>query len=237
MYRIDIITIFPEMFDNFLKISFIKKAQDKKKLVFDIYNLRDFSTDKHKKVDDEPFGGGAGMILKPEPIFAAIRHIKTKSSSKPHIILLTPQGNVFNQQKAKKFAEKHKHLVFVCGRYEGFDERVLEMIDEELSIGDFVLSGGEIPAMVVSEAIVRLLPDVIGKKASFENDSFYGKYLDYPQYTRPAEFEGLKVPDVLINGNHKEIKKWRKEKAILNTYKKRPDLLTKEEIERIKETK
>jgi tRNA (guanine37-N1)-methyltransferase len=237
VYRIDIITIFPEIFENFLKTSFIKKAQDKKKIIFDIHNLRNFCTDKHRKVDDEPFGGGAGMILKPEPIFSAIRHIKQQSNSNPYIILLTPQGNVFNQSKARHFVEEHKHLVFVCGRYEGFDERICELIDEELSIGDFVLSGGEIPSMVVCEAIVRLLPDVIGKKASFENDSFYDRYLDYPQYTRPAEFEGLKVPEVLINGNHKEIEKWRKEKAILNTYKKRPDLLTKEEIERIKETK
>ncbi len=240
--QINIITIFPELFENFLNTSIIKKAQEKQKVKFEIYNLRDFCTDKNKMTDDEPYGGGRGMVMKPEPIFAAIRNIKQNFSQKVYVILLTPQGKILDQKKIKNFAKKadskFKTLILVCGRYEGFDERIMSIVDEEISIGNFVLNGGEIPAMVLSEAIVRLIPGVLGSQESFENDSFYnGKYLDYPHYTRPADFEGMKVPSVLLNGNHKEIEKWRHEKSILNTYKKRPDLLTKKQIKEIESNK
>ncbi len=233
VYQIYIITIFPELFNDFFETSFIKRARQNNILKIDVYNLRDFALDKHKKVDDEPFGGGGGMIMKPEPIFYAIRHIKNnvikEDIDKTKTVLLTPQGRVFNQSIAKDFANNVNNLILICGRYEGFDERVLEIVDEELSIGDFVLNGGEIPAMVVSEAIVRLLPGVLGNNKSFEQDSFYDdvKLLDYPQYTRPAKFENFVVPEVLLTGDHKNIEKWRKEQSLLNTYKKRPDLLKK----------
>ena len=235
MYVIDIITIFPEIFENFLKTSIVKRAQDKKKVKFNIYNLRDFCLGKHKIVDDEPYGGGAGMVLKPDPIIRAVRELRARAAAdiNPYVVLLTPQGNLFKQQTAMRFSREQKHLILICGRYEGFDERVLTVVDEEISIGDFVLNGGEIPAMAISEAIVRLIPDVLTRKESFENDSFFNKYLDYPQYTRPVDFEGNVVPQVLVSGHHEEIAKWRQKQAKLNTYRKRPDLLEKQELEEI----
>jgi tRNA (guanine37-N1)-methyltransferase len=236
IYRIHIVTIFPELFTSFLETSFIKKSQllqNNLKVEFVIYNLRDFAFDKHKKVDDEPYGGGCGMILKPEPIFYAIRHIKKNIEKKERIestrtILLSPQGKIFDQNIAKTFAniDRINNLILICGRYEGFDERVLSIVDEEISIGNFVLNGGELPAMVIAEAVIRLLPGILGNENSYKNDSFYNEnnLLDYPQFTRPSNFENLEVPEILLSGDHKKIKEWRKEQAFLNTHKKRPDL-------------
>ena len=237
MYFIDIITIFPNIFNDFLETSIVKRAQEKLEVKICIHNLRDYTDDTYSKVDDEPYGGGAGMVMKPEPIIRAIRALRKEGTK---VILLSPQGKVFSQAKANDFAFNSDHLLLICGRYEGFDERVINFVDEELSLGDFVLSGGEIPAMAVIEAVTRLLPDVISSKDSFLEDSFFNKnYLDYPQYTRPADFEGLRVPEVLTNGDHQKILDWRNRHSLLNTYAKRKDLLSDKEIqevERLKET-
>lgn len=226
MYNIDIITIFPDLFINFLENSIVKRAQIKEKVGFGIHNLRDYSDDKFRTVDDVPYGGGEGMLLKPEPFFRAVEDIK-KESKNIKTIMLSPQGVLFSQDIAKDLLNKTQGIILLCGRYAGIDERVKNIVDLELSIGDYVLSGGELPAMVVSEAIVRLIPGVLGREESFKKDSFYGDYLDYPKYTRPEIFKGLKVPKVLLSGNHDEIEKWRLEKSIENTKIKRPDLLKK----------
>ncbi|MCP4482513.1 MAG: tRNA (guanosine(37)-N1)-methyltransferase TrmD [bacterium] len=232
MLKIDVITIFPEIFNDFLETSIIKRAQDKQIVELKITDLRKYAIDKQKKVDDEAYGGGAGMVLKPEPVIRAIRDLKKDST---RVILLSPQGTVFKQQFANNYA-KADHLILVCGRYEGFDERILGFVDDEVSLGDFVLNGGEVPAMVVIEAVTRLLPEVLGNKESFLADSFYEKnILDYPHYTRPFEFENLKVPDVLVSGNHANIAAWREQQALLNTFKKRPELLRKEQVKKIKQ--
>jgi tRNA (guanine37-N1)-methyltransferase len=236
VYRIDVISIFPYIFTSFLENSILKRAQLKNKITFCVHNLRDYSKDKHKMVDDVSYGGGPGMVLKPEPIFEAISHIKKecKNIKNKKIVLLSPQGKIFTQQKAKSFSKDIEQLVLICGRYEGVDERVLTLIDEEISIGDYVLSGGEIPALVLIESIARLIPGVLGKEESFVQDSFYEKHLDYSHYTRPLVYKGLCVPDVLTSGDHKKIEDWRKKQSLINTYKKRPDLLSKSEIEYIK---
>lgn len=219
--KIDIITLFPKMFEGPFRESIVKRAQDKKLMEITIHDLRSWTKDSRKTVDDRPYGGGTGMVLLVEPFFNAIKKLKTANSK---VILLTPQGKTFNQEKAKEYKEA-KHLIFICGHYEGFDERIREhLIDEELSIGDFVLTGGELPAMVVVDAITRLIPGVLEKKDATVNESF-SPYLEYPQYTRPEEFNGWKVPEVLLSGNHGEIEKWRKEKALTKTKKVRPDLL------------
>jgi len=227
--QIDVITIFPQMFEGVIQESILKRAQHKNIVRINIHNLRDFALDKHSTVDDRPYGGGAGMVLKAEPIFRAVEKIlsRAKGKSRVRIILLTPQGQTFNQAKAKEFS-KERHLLFICGHYEGVDERVKEnLITDEISIGDYVLTGGELPAMIIIDSLVRLLPGVLHKKESFENDSFYQGLLDYPHYTRPRKFRGIFVPELLLSGDHSRIRKWRRQKALENTLNKRPDLLKK----------
>jgi len=222
--RITILSLFPEMFEGLIANSIIKRAIDKEIVSINIIDFRDFSTNKHKKVDDYPFGGGAGMLLSVEPIVAALESIDDYPNAWK--VLLTPQGVPFKQSVANDLSGI-EHLVLICGHYEGFDERIRLFVDQEISIGDYVLTGGEIAAMAIMDSVIRLLPDALGKKESFEQDSFYDGQLEYPQYTRPQEFRGLKVPDVLISGNHQEIEKWRKEESIKRTKERRPDLLEK----------
>lgn len=221
--RIDILTIFPEIFLP-LEASIVKRAKEKGIVEIKLWNLRDFTEDKHRKVDDEPYGGGKGMVLKCEPIFNAVEKIK-KENKKGKIILTTPQGILYNQEMAKKLS-KEKGLIIICGHYEGVDERVSTLCDYEISIGDYILTGGELPAMVITDSIVRLLPGVLPEEAPVY-DSFFDYLLDWPCYTRPAVFKGMKVPDVLLSGNHKKIEEWRKKKAIERTKERRPDLYKK----------
>ncbi|MGE4378888.1 MAG: tRNA (guanosine(37)-N1)-methyltransferase TrmD [Candidatus Izemoplasmatales bacterium] len=218
--KITILTLFPEMIEPIINSSILKRAQQNQLVDFDIVNFREFSTNKHMTVDDTPYGGGSGMVLAVEPIYLALESIKDKG----HKILLSPQGKKFNQNIAKSFL-KEEHLIFVCGHYEGFDERVREFVDEELSLGDFVMTGGELAALAMIDSIVRMIPGVLGSKESFEKDSFYEDFLDFPQYTKPREFKGLHVPEVLLSGNHAQIEKWRKEMQIKRTKERRPDLM------------
>lgn len=224
--RIDIITIFPEMFEGVFGQSIIKRAQEKGLVEIALTQLRDYASDRHKTVDDRPYGGGPGMVLKPEPIFRALADLE-KRFGKGSVILLTPQGERFNQAMAREFSQKN-HLYFICGHYEGVDERVGEhLVHREISIGDYVLSGGEIAAMVVVDSVVRLIPGVLGHKESLAEESFVEGRLEYPHYTRPAEVKGQKVPEVLLSGNHKAIKKFREEKGLERTKNRRPELLKK----------
>lgn len=218
--KINILTLFPNMFDGFLTESIIKRALKDEKVKINIKNLRDYSKNKHKQVDDTPYGGGAGMVLMCEPVFDAIDDLKTKDSK---VILMTPQGKTYDQKKAIELS-KEKDIIIICGHYEGFDERISSIVDEEISIGDYVLTGGEIPAMVLTDSITRLIPGVI-EEESASNDSFTEDLLDYPTYTKPREYRGMKVPDVLLSGDHKKIDEWRKEKQVEKTMEKRPDLL------------
>lgn len=225
--KIDILTLFPEFFSPLISWSIIGRAYEEKKVEINSINIRDFSQNKHKKVDDYPFGGGSGMVMKPEPIFDAISSIKNQNS---RVIYLSPQGKKFNQELANKLS-KEEHLVLLCGHYEGIDNRIIEhYVDEEISIGDFVLTGGEIPAMIIIDAIVRLLPGVLRSDESYIDESHYNGLLEYPQYTRPREFKGHFVPDILISGNHQKIEAWRKEEALKATLLKRPDLLEKKNL-------
>lgn len=217
---IDILTLFPDMFTGFINESIIKRAIDKNKVTINIHNIRDYSPFKNKQVDDYAFGGGAGMVLMCEPIFNAIEDLKKEDTL---VIMMSPSGNVFNQKEAVKLKE-YKHIILLCGHYEGFDERIKTIIDLELSIGDYVLTGGELPAMVITDSIVRLIDGVI-TDGSLESESFTDNLLDYPVYTRPAEFRGLKVPDVLLSGHHENIDKYRKEERIRVTKEKRNDLI------------
>lgn len=203
--QIDILTLFPEMFQGFLSESIIKRAIEKKHVKINIINFRDYTTDPHGKVDDTPFGGGAGMVLQIEPIYNALKDLRHDDS---YVVLLTPSGRTFNQKIAKEFSLK-KHIILICGHYEGFDYRITSLVDEELSIGDFVLTGGELPAMIITDAITRLIPGVITEE-SLESESFDGDLLDYPVYTKPRNFHGMKVPDVLLSGNHLKIEEYRK---------------------------
>lgn len=203
--KIDILTIFPSMFEGFLNESIIKRAIDKGKVKINLINFRDYTLDPHGKVDDTPFGGGAGMVLMIQPIYDALMSIKTKDS---YVILLTPGGNVFNQRRAREFV-KYKHLILICGHYEGFDDRIKSLVDEEISIGDFILTGGEIPAMAISDAVIRLIDGVINKD-SLISESFDSNLLDYPVYTKPREFKGMKVPEILLSGDHKKIEEYRR---------------------------
>jgi tRNA (guanine37-N1)-methyltransferase len=220
--KITILTLFPEMIDPIINASILKRAKDNSLIEFQIVNFRDFSTNKHKTVDDTPYGGGSGMVLAVEPIYLALQSLDIDTLS--HKILLTPQGKTFNQQVAKELL-KEEHLVFICGHYEGFDERVRAYVDAELSLGDFVMTGGEIAAMAMIDAVVRMIPGVLGSQESFEKDSFYNDVLDYPQYTKPREFNGLVVPEVLLSGDHAKIEKWRKEMQEKRTKERRPDLI------------
>lgn len=220
--KIDILTLFPNMFDGFISESIIKRAIENKKVEVNIYNIRDFSLDPHKKVDDYSFGGGAGMVLMPQPIFDAVKKLR-KDNSK--VILMTPQGVKYSQQKAYELS-KLEHIIIICGHYEGFDERIRSIVDLEISIGDFILTGGEIPAMAICDSIIRLLDGVITKE-SYLNESFNNNLLDYPVYTQPANFRGMKVPDVLLSGHHANIEKYRLDEQIKRTKERRPDLLEK----------
>ncbi|MDD5115772.1 MAG: tRNA (guanosine(37)-N1)-methyltransferase TrmD [Candidatus Omnitrophica bacterium] len=226
--RIDIITIFPEMFSAVLSESIVKRAQQKGKVGIFVHDLREYSLDKHHKVDDRPFGGGSGMLLQAEPIFRAVSAVKRRIRGKVRVILLCPQGKTFNQRYAKKLS-RCANLIFVCGHYEGVDERVRQhLADEEISIGDYVLTGGELPAMVLADSIVRLLPGVLGDKNSLNFESFEGNLLEYPQYSRPAKFRKWSVPGVLVSGAHDKIAAWRRSEALKRTKKRRPDLLKKQ---------
>jgi tRNA (guanine37-N1)-methyltransferase len=220
--KIDVLTLFPAMFAGPLDESIVKRSRENGLLDLKIHNLRDWTHDRHKTVDDKPFGGGPGMLLKVEPLFEAIENL---SREKTKVILLSPSGRKFSQEIARELSQE-KDLLLVCGSYEGFDERVREALaDDELSIGDYVLTNGALPAMVVIDAVARLLPGVLGDDESSRDESFSAGLLEYPQYTRPAEFRGMKVPEVLLSGNHAQIEKWRREQAKLRTQKQRPDLL------------
>ena len=218
--KIDILTLFPEMFTGFLNESIIKRAIEKKLVEISIINFRDYSKDPHHKVDDTPFGGGAGMVLTPQPIFDCIDDIKTKDS---YVILLTPDGKTYNQKCAISLKNK-KHIILICGHYEGFDERIRTLADLELSIGDYILTGGEIPAMVVTDSITRLLEGVITKE-SLDSESFTNDLLDYPTYTKPRNFRGMEVPEVLLSGDHKKIEEYRLKEQIKKTKERREDLI------------
>jgi len=227
--KIDILSIFPEMFNDFLNNSIIKRAIENDKVEIKIHNFRDYSKDPHKKVDDYAFGGGSGMVLMPQPIFDCVDAIKTDES---YIILMTPQGKKFSQETAYNLTYK-KHIIIICGHYEGFDERIRSIANEEISIGDYVLTGGELPSMVITDSIVRLLSGVI-KEESHQNDSFNNSLLDYPVYTKPVDFRGMKVPDVLLSGNHKLINEYRLNEQIKRTRIRRPDLLEKRWLYEVK---
>lgn len=222
--KIDVLTLFPEMFTGVISSSIIKRAIDDNKIEINLHNFRDYSKDIHHKVDDTPYGGGCGMILTCQPIFDCVNDLKDDEST---VILLTPDGTPYKQEIANNLV-KLKHLIIICGHYEGFDDRIRSICDMEISIGDYVLTGGEIPAMVLIDSVTRLIDGVINKE-SYQNDSFYNGLLDYPQYTKPREYNGLKVPDVLLSGNHKEIEKYRIETALEKTRDRRCDLL-KEDV-------
>jgi tRNA (guanine37-N1)-methyltransferase len=224
----DVLTLFPEMFEVF-NHSIINKGRQKDLIHLNLFNIRDFTSNKHKKVDDYPYGGGLGMVMQAEPIYNSIDHITKRYGYKPYTILLSPRGEQFNQQTAKRLYSK-KHITLVCGHYEGIDERIMDLIDCELSIGDFVLTGGEIASMVIIDTVARLVPGVLSSNESYEDESFYSGVLEYPQYTRPENFMGMKVPDVLISGHHENVRQWRRYQSLKITYEKRPDLLRKIEL-------
>ncbi|MEK8132026.1 tRNA (guanosine(37)-N1)-methyltransferase TrmD [Paenibacillus filicis] len=229
--RIDVLTLFPAMFDGVFQSSILGKARDKGLVELNTVNFRDYSNNKHNTVDDYPYGGGGGMVLKAEPIFSAVEDIQPlDADTKPRVVLMCPQGQPFSQKKAEELSAE-KHLIFICGHYEGYDERIREhLVTDELSIGDYVLTGGELPAMVVIDSVVRLLPGVLGNETSAVTDSFSTGLLEYPHYTRPAKFREWEVPEVLISGNHAHIDQWRRKQSLYRTWTKRPDLLVGMEL-------
>ena len=221
--KISILSLFPHMFDGFLNESIIKRAIEDKKVEIEIIDFREYTEDPHKKVDDTPYGGGAGMVLTCQPIFDCVESIRTEDSK---VIIMTPSGVPYKQKMAYDLSNE-KHLIIICGHYEGFDERILSLADMEISIGDYVLTGGELPAMVIADSIVRLIPGVINERSHIE-DSFNDNFLlDYPTYTKPAEYKGMKVPEILLSGDHKKIDEWRYQEALNKTKERRPDLLDK----------
>jgi tRNA (guanine37-N1)-methyltransferase len=223
--RCDILTLFPEMLSGVLDASILKRGRTKGLLTVRVVNLRDYTAGRHKVADDYPYGGGAGMVLKPEPVFRAVDAIRA-DGEELRILLMSPQGRRFTQDMAQELADESRRLIFLCGHYEGIDERVrLGLSPEEVSVGDFVLTGGELPALIMIDAAARLIPGVLGDATSTQAESFTGSLLDYPHYTRPSEFRGLEVPDVLRSGNHQAIEGWRRAEALRNTFSKRPDLL------------
>lgn len=225
--KIDVLTLFPEMFSGVFGSSILKKAAEKNAVQYNVVNFREFADNKHQSVDDYPYGGAAGMVLKPQPIFDAVDSLtqNNENSKPPRVILLCPQGKVLTQKVSEELA-KEQHLIFVCGHYEGYDERIREhVVTDEISIGDYVLTGGELGAMVVIDSVVRLLPGVLGNEDSPILDSFSSGLLEHPHYTRPADFRGMSVPDVLLSGNHKHIDEWREKQSLKRTYERRPDLL------------
>jgi tRNA (guanine37-N1)-methyltransferase len=229
--RFDLLTIFPEFFEGPFDFGIIKRAREHGIIEIVIHDLRSFTSDKHHVVDDRPFGGGEGMVLKPEPIFRAVESLLAEDQARGRragVILLSPQGRIFNQAEARRFADEFSRVILICGRYEGVDERVVEhLITDEISIGDYVLTGGEIPSMVVVDAVTRLLPNALGSETSALRDSFSEGLLDCPHYTRPAEFRGWRAPEVLVSGHHGEVAKWRRRAALLKTMKMRSDLIEK----------
>ncbi|MCQ6274072.1 tRNA (guanosine(37)-N1)-methyltransferase TrmD [Bacillus sp. V3B] len=229
--KIDVLTLFPDMFSGVFSQSILKRAEEMKATSYRVVNFRDYADNKHQTVDDYPYGGGAGMVLKPQPIFDAVTDLMAKSESvKPRVVLLCPQGERYDQKKAEELASV-EHLIFVCGHYEGYDERIREnVVTDEISIGDFVLTGGELGAMVIIDSIVRLLPGVLGNEQSHMKDSFSTGLLEHPHYTRPADFRGMKVPDVLLSGNHRIIDDWRAKESLRRTFLRRPDLLMNFEL-------
>lgn len=224
--KVDILTLFPNMYDGFLNESIIKRAIDNNFVTINIHNIRDYSLDKNKRVDDYSIGGGAGMVLMIEPIYNALKALKQDDSI---VIMMTPQGEIYKQKKAYELS-KQRHIILLCGHYEGFDERIRTLVDMELSIGDYVLTGGELPSMVVADSIIRLIDGVI-EEESHLNDSFNNNLLDYPVYTKPNDFMGMKVPDILFSGHHENINKWRLEQSIKKTKERRPDLLEKSDLD------
>jgi len=225
MMRCDILTLFPEMVWPVFQQSILKRARESHLLEVRVHQLRDFTTDKHRMTDDTPYGGGPGMVLKPEPIYAAVEAIQ-KESGEIRVIMPSPQGRRFDQKMAESFSEETRRFVFICGHYEGIDARVKEGLSlEEVSVGDFVLTGGEVAAMIIIDSSARLVPGVLGDPRSIVEESFSASLLEYPQYTRPSEFRGMRVPKVLSSGNHAEIRAWRKEQSLMNTMENRPDLL------------
>lgn len=238
--KIDIMTLFPEMCESVLNTSIIGRAIKAEKVQISCVNIRDFANNKHNSVDDAPFGGGMGMVMSAEPIDCCFKSLYNESEEKPYLIYMSPKGKTFTQKKAVELSNK-QHIVFLCGHYEGIDERIIEkIVDEEISIGDYVLTGGELPALVCADAICRMLPGVLSDDLCFTEESHFSSLLEYPQYTRPAVWQDREVPAVLLSGNHAEIAKWRREKAIEITAKRRPDMLkeanlTKKELEKIKD--
>lgn len=236
--QFEVFTLLPEVFPSYLETSIIKRARERDLINVRVHNIRDYTHDKHHMTDDTPYGGGGGMVMKPEPVFEAIESvlelISNQTAPEPAanipIILLTPQGRVFNQTIAQELSQ-HPHIFLICGRYEGIDERIREhLVTDEISIGDYVLTGGELPALILIDAIARLLPDVLGDPTGAQDDSHAMGLLEYPHYTRPPEFRGWKAPDILLSGDHKKIDKWRREQALTRTFNKRPDMLEKAEL-------
>ncbi|MFC4557094.1 tRNA (guanosine(37)-N1)-methyltransferase TrmD [Virgibacillus kekensis] len=226
----DILTLFPEMFTGVFDASILKKAYEKEKFSYNLVNFRDYTENKHNKVDDYPYGGGAGMVLTPQPVFDAVEDVTKKSKAKPRVILMCPQGEPYTQKKAEELAEE-EHLIFICGHYEGYDERIREhLVTDEISIGDYVLTGGELGAMVVIDSVVRLLPDVLGNKESAPEDSFSTGLLEHPHYTRPADFRGMRVPDILLSGDHAKIDAWRRKESLKRTSERRRDLINEDAL-------
>jgi tRNA (guanine37-N1)-methyltransferase len=229
--RFDLVTIFPRLFDGPLGEGIVRRAIDRGLVDVHVHDLRDHTTDRHRSVDDVPYGGGPGMVFKPEPLFRAVDAIREQGGEPDAILLTSPQGRVFTQAGAERLAGM-RHVVVLCGRYEGVDDRVrASLATEEVSIGDYVLTGGEIPAMVIVDAVVRLLPGAVGDEESLKDESFTSGLLDYPHYTRPAEYRGLTVPDVLLSGHHEQVRRWRKRQAVARTLARRPDLLTAAELD------
>jgi len=228
--KVDVLTLFPEMFDGVFHASILGKAREKGIVALEAINFRQYANNKHSTVDDYPYGGGGGMVLKPEPVFAAVDDLVKEAAAMPRIILMCPQGETFTQSKAEELS-KEEHLVFICGHYEGYDERIREhLVTDELSVGDYVLTGGELPAMVIIDSIVRLLPGVLGNETSAVTDSYSTGLLEYPHYTRPASFREWDVPEVLLSGHHANIELWRREQSLLRTLMRRPDLLESVEL-------
>lgn len=230
MMKIDVLSLFPSMFHGIFGESILKKASEKQAVTYNVVNFREYADNKHGQVDDYPYGGGAGMVLKPQPIFDAVETLKSENETKPRVVLMCPQGERYTQAKAEELA-KEEHLIFICGHYEGYDERIREhVVTDEISIGDYVLTGGELGAMVVIDSVVRLLPGVLGNEDSPILDSFSSGLLEHPHYTRPAEFRGMKVPAELISGNHRLIEEWREKESLRRTFERRPDLLEKRSL-------
>ncbi|WP_018757781.1 tRNA (guanosine(37)-N1)-methyltransferase TrmD [Paenibacillus terrigena] len=228
--RMDVLTLFPEMFEGVFNSSILGKAQEKGIVKLRAHNFREHANNKHNTVDDYPYGGGGGMVLKAEPIFSAVESLIEEDAPKPRVILMCPQGERYTQAKAEELA-KEEHLIFICGHYEGYDERIREyLVTDELSVGDYVLTGGELPAMTIIDSVARLLPGVLGNETSAVTDSFSTGLLEYPHYTRPADFRGMKVPDILLSGHHANVEAWRKQQSLRRTLERRPDLLEHVEL-------